>query len=116
MGGLQLLDLCGKERGAIQQTVVTDPGTEYTLSFAVNAHGSCGEAKKEASVYVDGVLLESVHATRTASGWSDFAHNWQRQEISVVASGAATTIKFLAADSSCGCITLDDVQLVPAQR
>src|SRR5258706_4651710 len=40
------LDLNGNNNGAIRQSLATEPGKKYKLSFALSANPQCGEPKK----------------------------------------------------------------------
>ena len=115
-GTSQALDMCGGGQGTIEQTVEgTAAGSVYELSYAINAHASCGGSTKTMNVYVNDVLL--VTETKSRCGdWSAFAGCWTNRMHDVSATGETTKLTFKALDDSCGCMVLDEVsfQLKPA--
>jgi len=109
--GVQGMDMCGGASGRIEQDVLTTlAATEYVLSYAINAHGSCGAAEKTMNVYVNDALVATETKTR-CGGWGDFANCWEYKQQTVTGVGTNTKISFEAVDSSCGCMFLDDVSL-----
>lgn len=112
--GTQQIDLCGSgASGAIAQTITTVSGTTYKLMFDYNAHGSCGGSTKEMQVVVDSAVIATVSKTR-CGGWSDYSNCWSTMSYDITAASDATTVEFVAVDTSCGCMTLDNVSMKAA--
>eukprot|EP01043_Picozoa_sp_COSAG02_P044667 COSAG02_NODE_4013_length_5905_cov_4686.361178_2_plen_1058_part_00 len=112
--GVQMLDTCGGSAGRIEQVVTgTTAGQEYVLTYQLNAHQGCGDATKRMNTYVDGILLAEEHFKRSGN-WADHHQQWQTKGYSVLAAGPTITIAFESVSDSCGCMLLDDVQLIPA--
>lgn len=108
--GSQQIDMCGGTQGAIEQTVATTAGATYRLSFAYNAHASCGGSEKTLRVIIDNNADTTYTITKTrCGGWSSYATCWQTTAYDITAASDSTTIKLQAVDSSCGCMTVDDV-------
>merc|ERR1711998_158935 len=99
--GSQQIDMCGGSKGTISQDVATTAGSTYRLTFDYNAHASCGGNTKQMQVQVAGTTIATISKTR-CGGWSSY---------DIKAAGASTTIVFAAVDSSCGCMTLDNVSV-----
>lgn len=110
--GAQCLDLTGLSRTAtgVQQTVRTQPGARYELSFAVGNVVARGFGKTSAiELFVDGKPAGVFRNSGNVPG----AQHWLPVRVPITAASAATTIAFVNrdTDNSCG---LDDVSLVPA--
>ena len=112
--GVQMLDTCGGTAGRLEQIVTgATPGTDYVLTYALNAHQGCGENVKRMNVYIDGVLLVAESFKRSGN-WADHRQEWLIKGHTVTAAGASITVAFESVNDSCGCMLLDDVQLIPA--
>lgn len=100
--GAQWLDLTGLSNTAtgVQQTVVTDVGTIYDLSFwvgnQVNPTGIYG-ISSSIEVFAGGVALGT--ATNTG-GTGTTTQNWEQFFLSFTATSPLTTIEFLNRDAS----------------
>ncbi|HEU4429943.1 MAG TPA: DUF642 domain-containing protein [Myxococcota bacterium] len=115
-GGAQWLDMTGLSNSAtgVQQTVRTQPGARYVLTFFVgnvsNPRGSFGTTSA-IEVLVDG---KSAGVFRN-DGAIPGAQHWRELTLPITAAGSTTRIAFInrdaASDNSCG---LDDVSLVPS--
>jgi hypothetical protein len=110
--GAQWLDLTGLSRTAtgVQQTIRTQPGARYELSFAVGNVVARGFGKASAiELFVDG---KSAGVFRN-SGHAPAAQHWTPTRVPITAASTSTTIAFVNrdTDNSCG---LDDVSMLPA--
>jgi len=136
--GVQFIDLCGQDVGSISQTVPTIKDQQYVLSYAINAHPTCGNPEKVTNVYVrfdngEKKIIAVDHMTRHISkaaqkdgysgihpyfGWVTFPSAWQPVSHNVTARGEFNmTIGFDAVDEdgSCGCMDLDDIKLMTVE-
>jgi hypothetical protein len=112
--GVQMLDTCGGTAGRVEQVVAgTTAGQEYVLTYQLNAHQGCGGNEKRMNTYVDGALLAEETFKRSGN-WADHQQQWQTKGYTVVAAGPTVTLAFESISDSCGCMLLDDVQLIPA--
>ena len=108
--GRQQIDMCGGSSGTIAQTIATTVGSSYRITFAYNAHASCGSSTKTMRVLIDGVQLAELDKTR-CGGWTSYANCWSTTAYDFVATLDSTVLSFQSIDSSCGCMTLDDVSV-----
>ncbi len=113
--GSQWLDMTGpgsNSAAGVQQTVRTQPGTQYELVFYVgNVVGGGFGTSSSIEVLVDG---NSLGISRNASN-SPGGQSWGQVKLPITATGNSTTIAFInrdpANDNSNG---LDNVSLTPA--
>jgi hypothetical protein len=110
--GVQFLDLCGSGAGRLQQTVPTKVGTSYILSYAINGHQHCGLATKTMKVFVGSKLI-ALETFKRSGKWQDHSHEWVLRAHTVQATKPLTPVVFESVSNSCGCMLLDDVQMVP---
>lgn len=112
--GNQWLDMTGLSNSAtgVQQTVRTQPGAQYTLTFFVGnvvTRGGGFGTTSAVEVMVDG---KSAGTFRN-DGESPGRQNWRPASVPVTATSAATTITFInrdaSNDNSCG---LDSVSFL----
>jgi Protein of unknown function (DUF642) len=115
--GHQWLDLTGLSQSAtgVAQTVITTPGTHYTLKFAVgnvvNPGGIFGTSST-VHVLVDG---NQILTATNSNGAGITSQVWKTFTVGFIASSAATTIAFLNGDPSSDTNNgLDAVKLVAA--
>ena len=85
------------------------------LSYALNGHQGCGGDVKTMDVFVDGQLLASEAFTRSGS-WANHQQEWELVAHLISTHGATTLIAFQSTTSSCGCMLLDDVQMVASSE
>jgi hypothetical protein len=111
--GIQFLDTCGQTAGRLEQVVQTVPGTSYLLSYALNGHQGCGGATKTMDVFIDGQLLAHESFHRSGS-WANHNNEWVVSSHQVTAASSTVTVAFQATTSSCGCMLIDDVQMIPS--
>lgn len=112
--GTYSLDMDGYSSGAIFQNVITNPGSQYSLSFAMAGNPGGGSAIKTLNVLWDGTFAQAF--TFDITGRSNGAMGWQTMVLdNLVASGSTTRLEFQSAnDGSGGCCwgpALDDVSL-----
>jgi choice-of-anchor C domain-containing protein len=109
--GNQSLDLNGLTSGAISQTIATEPGHWYRLSFfySGNPDENAADRNRAAEVQWDGKLLTTLHPQ--LGTLTDM--NWQRQEFVVQAKTASTSLLFISVNDGAYGVALDDVSLVP---
>jgi choice-of-anchor C domain-containing protein len=110
--GDQSLDLAGWGPGWISQSLATVPGRCYDLSFLVAGNVVDEPALKAAEVYWGGrwlgwVTFDSAGKTVADMGWESrsFKH--------LVATTAATELRFVSASTGTVGLVLDDVRVVP---
>lgn len=110
--GNQWLDMTGLSNSAtgVQQSVSTQAGAPYTLTFYVGNVVASGFGTTSAvEVLVNGKSAGTFRNDGNSSG----LQNWRQAQLAIPAAGASTTIAFInrdaSNDNSCG---LDDVSLV----
>ena len=108
--GAQSIDLAGQSgSGAIVQSVVTQPGRTYTLSFLYAGNPTCDAPLKQMHVGYGG---QTQLVTFDTTGRSIEAMGWRRYSLTFTATGASTRISFANAGPNRGCgIALDQVDL-----
>jgi len=113
--GLRSIDLSGNERGTISQSIVTDSGKSYKLSFAMAGNPELGNTEKILEVYWDDNLVGTYKFTPT--DWPR-PGQWQTHEITLQAASDSTSIKFkdatTAGDIRCG-VALDSIDVEEQQ-
>jgi len=95
----------------ISQSVDTDAGHTYHLSYYYSPRGGVGLASNDINVYWNDALLKN----NTGSGSGQSGHVWQRFEFDVTGTGGWDTLRFTAggtAQTYGG--SLDNVSLVAA--
>jgi RNA polymerase sigma factor (sigma-70 family) len=117
--GKQWLNLDGGRPGAIEQTIDTTAGSQYTLSFAyANSPNPGVDHPFAATVNVKDVVSDTdlvtpmsiIHSTSMPT---DF--HWDRFTISFIATGPTTTIRFTSNDiTGHDGIFIDSVSVKPA--
>jgi len=104
--GDQFVELDSLGNSGMVQTIVTEAGEEYWLSFIYSPRPNQPDTTNGIEVYWDGVLLE----TMSEAGGS--TTSWTPKSYDVIASGASTDIEFKAvgtSDNSGGFIDLVEV-------
>jgi hypothetical protein len=90
--GAQALDLTGDadngSASGVRQTLATNAGTKYSLSFYV---GSYNSQAAQVQVYLDGALFQSA----TGQVTSGYTTTWTGFQYNFTASGSATTLSFV---------------------
>lgn len=110
LDGFQQLELDSTGNTAIAQTVTTDAGHHYTLSFGYAARPGVAAGSNGIEVLFNGSVIDSI----TGSGVGLTSLIWQVHTYTLVATGSTSTIGFRAigtSDSLGGLI--DRVGLVP---
>ena len=109
--GTYFVELDTTANSWMTQTVDTDPGMLYTLSWYYSPRIGVAAASNPIEVYWNNVLV----ATSGGSGSGQNAHQWQPFSVGVAGTGGFDTLKFVAtgtSDSFGG--SLDNIALVQA--
>ena len=105
------LDMHGNNVGAIRQTLATEAGKQYKLTFSLSANPQCGDPKKV-------LRVTAGKASKTYVVGAKPTIVWARRTWEFTAEGDQTPLTFEAVgkDSACGPL-LDNVAvtLVPEQ-
>ena len=99
-GGLTyIVDLTGSNAGGISQTVATQNGTRYELSFYFGGNAqwqysgySNDDPIKSMNVLLNGNLLQNFSVDTTGRAWGD--GGWQLEKLLFTAASATSTISF----------------------
>ena len=112
-GGNQSVDLAGLAPGSLTQSVATTAGATYILSWYM-AGNPAGPKIKVMNVYWNGTLIHSYRFDIT--GHSPSSMGWVRRQVTVTATGPASSIEFADATPHPSVFgpALDRVALVPA--
>jgi len=87
------------ETGRISQTIATEPGTEYQLTFALTGDWTGGgEAVKDIEIAA-GAATTQIQLTEP-DNWSKATPLWEPRTVTFLASSATTTISFESLDTS----------------
>jgi choice-of-anchor C domain-containing protein len=99
--GSQSVDLNGTQPGAVSQTIPTQQGVTYRLSFEMAGNPDCGRAVKKLLISWGGVALGTKKFDTT--GHSDASMGWVEQHLFVTGTGGPVKLTFASATSgSCG--------------
>ena len=110
------VDLDGNQRGSIAQTIETEKGVEYVLSFALSGNWEGGNVTKSLEVRI-GNLRRKIRIRRP-SGWSRQNMMWTPVEIPYTGHGRAITLEFRSRSprrSACGAVVSDISLAVPEE-
>ncbi|MCX4588134.1 choice-of-anchor C family protein [Streptomyces sp. NBC_01481] len=104
--GTQSLDLNGDPpgpaNGAISQSLATEPGQQYTVSYYLAGNPICGPAVKSLTVQVADVSKDFSFDT---TGHSASAMGWRPETVRFTANGDRTTLRLASTtdpNSACG--------------
>lgn len=99
--GEAFLDICGNTRGAIQQTLYTDPLAVYTISFLYESHAGCS-ASAVTQMYValvgganNLILNDSVTHVNVGTwslNWTTYSHTFTATSDRVTLSFTSVTV------------------------
>lgn len=107
-GGTQSLDLSGNSAGRISQSIATQAGKRYTLTFslATNVDGPPTVKRVRVSFGSESAVFSKAQAgaTRTAMGWQTETHVF-------TAKAASTTLTFTSLSQTAFGPVLDNVTL-----
>ena len=107
--GLQFAEPDAYANSGFSQTVNTDEGQEYNLSFAYSARPALGPESNIVELYIDDAMAGVI----SGSGIGVWNTEWSIHIYTFTATGPTTTIKFMAAGTSDGMGGfIDDVQLL----
>lgn len=105
--GAQSMTLNGSGAGSIRQDLVTQPGSNYTLSFAMAGNPACTSVTTKIQVWWNTTIVASPFSNTGNSTWG--AVGWQYHTYHVHATSTLTHLSFISlTQSTCG-PTLDDV-------
>lgn len=112
------LDMNGNEPGAIRQTIATEPGKKYELSFMLSANPQCGKPKKALEVGMS--WDDPDNPDRIAGGLFPVTATgdikWAKHTMPFTAGAGKTHLTFQSKGESSACGPLLDsvsVTLVP---
>jgi choice-of-anchor C domain-containing protein len=106
--GQYSVDLSGSHVGSIYQDVVTTPGVQYLLEFAMAGNPDGLPAVKQMEVFWDGLSQGVFNFTQ--AGNTKLSMGWQNHSIQVVGSGI-DTLTFQSLGSAYFGPALDNVRL-----
>ncbi|MCA9288389.1 MAG: DUF642 domain-containing protein, partial [Phycisphaerales bacterium] len=106
--GARSLELNGNRAGAIAQTIQTDPGLEYVLTFALS--GNFGGPSPKSLEVSAGSVSRVIEVDTTQN--SGLSMNWRDETLAFVGEGAQTTITFRSLTPGFHGAAIDDVRLV----
>lgn len=113
--GMYSLDLNRRAAGSIGQTVVTQPGVTYLVSFDLSRNpDDRGPDPRLMSATAVGVASQTYSVADTGQTASDM--RWQRQTFAFTAVAASTTVRFASLTGSAFGPALDNASIaaVPA--
>ena len=99
------LDLNGNNLGAIRQTITTEAGKSYRLTFELSANPSCGEPKKTLRVTAGSQSKSFVVMAKPTIPWTK--RTW---DFTADADKTALAFESTGSDSACGPL-LDSVSV-----
>jgi choice-of-anchor C domain-containing protein len=100
------LDMDGSNNGTIRQTIATEAGKKYRLSFALSANPQCGDPKKVLRVSAGKESKQFVVMSKPTIPW--VRRTW---DFTADADKTPLTFASVGKDSACGPM-LDDVAVV----
>jgi hypothetical protein len=106
--GAQCLELNFYQSCGVSQTLATQAGHRYILSFQMAGQNDVGPNVKHMQVDWNGATIDTATWDRSASGGA-----WQRHQYTVAASAATTVLRFYGLEEVDGGPYLDDVRVVP---
>ena len=106
--GDQFAELDANANGGISQSINTVPGSSYYICFAYSPRPGCGAGTNTIQFYLNDKSIDNVTAGGDAASMA-----WMLYCYSFRATGASTTVRFMAAGDSDGFGGfLDDVQVI----
>lgn len=111
--GSQSIDLSGFGAGQISQTLATQNGQQYRLTFYMSGNPDGGTANKQMTVTIGSSSQTVSYDTSVFNPTTGTGGNmqWQLNTITFTATSTSTTLSFLSLDSSAYGPVLDDVQV-----
>ncbi|MGD9791590.1 MAG: GC-type dockerin domain-anchored protein [Phycisphaerales bacterium] len=106
--GAQFVELNALAPGGISQTLATEPGRAYVLSFLMAGQLDQGPDVKSMRVDFGGATLATLDWSRTQTGGQ-----WVRVSLCARAASGATVLHFFGLTTGDGGPYLDDVRLEP---
>lgn len=102
------IDLNGNTPGTIGQTITTQVGQKYWLTFDMNANPDHGTGPRVAIIGANGVI-----GTETFNAVAPVAGPWQTRTLSFVANSTSTQITFASGttDNCCWGAAIDNVSV-----
>jgi choice-of-anchor C domain-containing protein len=100
------IDMQGNNNGVIRQTIATEAGKKYRVSFALSANPQCGDAKKVLRVSAGKESKQFVVMSKPTIPWT--RRTW---EFTADADKTPLTFASTGKEGSCGPM-LDDVSVV----
>jgi choice-of-anchor C domain-containing protein len=108
--GSQSVDLNGTQPGVVSQTIPTQQGVTYRLSFEMAGNPDCGRAVKKLQVSWGGVSLGTKKFDTTGHSYASMG--WVEQHFSVVGTGSPVQLTFTSTTAgACGPV-IDAVSVV----
>lgn len=109
--GTQSVDMSGLDAGTIAQTVGTNAGQEYQLSFWMAGNTDGGNAVKSLTSLINGqdvagspFLFNSAGQSKSDMGWTEYSYDF-------VSAGGPTTVSFQSNEQNPYGPALDNVSL-----
>lgn len=106
----QALDLNGTGPGSVSQSIATEEGQDYLLSFFLAGNPGCAPALKVLDVSWDGALVATFYYDTTGQAAGDLNYQLRTLELTAEA-GAATELKFAGTNAGCGGPMIDVVRV-----
>jgi choice-of-anchor C domain-containing protein len=102
------MDMNGNELGAIRQTLATEAGKSYRLTFQLSANAQCGGHQKTLRVSAAGDSKSFVVTAKPGTPWT--RHTW---DFTAKEDKTALSFESTGESSACGPL-LDSVTVTPA--
>lgn len=108
----QSLDLQGDTAATIGRDIATQPGQQYTVSFARSGHPVCSRAVTTMSASFGAASLGNFSFDSTGNSVQDMG--WRYESVTATATTATTRVRFASTTpGNCG-PALDDLAILPA--